>query len=122
MQEPFDENPTEILFDGESLLRRMMGDRQLARSVIGGFLERAPSQLTALRTRLMEADAVGARLQAHQLKGAAATVAAGGLSAIALAIERECAAGQLNRCFGLLPRAAGELERFKKTLAQTGWA
>jgi HPt (histidine-containing phosphotransfer) domain-containing protein len=93
-----------------------MGDRQLAGTVLKGFLEDVPSQLNNLRARIEEADAPGARLQAHALKGAAATVAAEGLRAIALAMEQAGAAGQLDRCGELLPRAVEEFERFKSTL------
>ena len=84
-------------------------------------MQDVPSQLNNLRARLDEADAPGARLQAHALKGAAATVAAEGLRAIALAMERAGAAGQLDRCGELLPRAVEEFERFKSTLERAGW-
>jgi HPt (histidine-containing phosphotransfer) domain-containing protein len=60
-------------------------------------------------------------LQAHALKGAAATVSAEGLHAVALAIEQAGAAGQLDRCGELLPRAAEELERFESALKRAGW-
>ena len=60
-------------------------------------------------------------LQAHALKGAAATVSAEGLRAIALAMERAGAAGQLDQCGELLPRAVEEFERFKSALEQAGW-
>ena len=53
-----------------------MGDRQLASMVIKKFLESTPAQLNNLRARLAEADVSGARSQAHQIKGAAATVVA----------------------------------------------
>ena len=59
--------------------------------------------------------------QAHTLKGAAATVAAEGLQALALAMERAGTAGQLDRCGELLPRAVEEFERFKSTLERAGW-
>jgi PAS domain S-box-containing protein len=109
------------VFDEEALLRRLRGDRQLAATVLAGFLQNVPSQLHNLRSRIDEADAPGARLHAHSLKGAAATVGAEGLRAMALAMERAGAAGDLDRCAELLPRAAGELERFKNTLARAGW-
>ena len=41
--------------------------------------------------------------------------------AIALAIERAGAAGQLDPCGELLPRAVEEFERFKSTLERAGW-
>ena len=113
--------PATAVFNVEALLRRLMGDRQLAGIVLKGFLQDVPSQLNNLRARLDEADAPGARLQAHALKGAAATVAAEGLRAIALAIERAGAAGQLDPCGELLPRAVEEFERFKGTLERAGW-
>ena len=111
--------PPKAIFDADALLRRLMGDRQLASAVIKGFLDGAPAQLNNLGARLAEADAAGARSQAHQIGGAAATVAAEGLRAIAMAIEREGDAGQLDRCRDLLPRAVEEFERFRDVLA--GW-
>jgi HPt (histidine-containing phosphotransfer) domain-containing protein len=105
----------------EALLRRMMGDRQLAGIAVTHFLRDGPSQLSKLRARLEAADAPGTRVQAHTLKGAAATASAEGLQALALAIERAGAAGQLDRCGELLPRAIVEFEQFKSALEQAGW-
>jgi HPt (histidine-containing phosphotransfer) domain-containing protein len=99
-----------------------MGDRHLAGIVLGGFLEDVPSQLNNLRKRLNEADAQGFRSQAHALKGAAATVGAEDLHAIALALERAGTAGQLDRCGEMLPGAVEEFERFKGALKRAGWA
>jgi hypothetical protein len=48
-------------------------------------------------------------------------VAAESLQALALALERAGAAGQLDRCRELLPRAAEEFERFRSTLEIAGW-
>ncbi|MBZ5620075.1 MAG: PAS domain S-box protein [Acidobacteriia bacterium] len=112
----------DAIFNGEALLRRLMGDRQLAGIVLKAFLQDVPSQLNNLRARLDEADAPGARSHAHALKGAAATVSAEGLHAIARAIERAGTAGQLDLCVELLPRAVEEFERFKSTLERAGWS
>lgn len=76
----------------------------------------APSQLHNLRERLDEADSSGTRVQAHALKGAAATVAAESLRAVALAIEQAGTPGQLDHCGELLPRAVEEFERFKSAV------
>ena len=116
-----DGEPARAVFDGEALLRRLMGDRQLAGAVLSGFLQDAPSRLNDLRVRLEEADAPSARLQAHALKGAAATVAAEGLREIALAMEQTATAGQLDRCGELLPRAVEEFERFNSTVGRIAW-
>jgi CheY-like chemotaxis protein len=109
------------IFDSEALLKRLMGDRPLARIVIAGFLEDFPSQLKQLRKRLAEADAPGARMQAHTLKGSAATVAAGSLCAIAVEMERLAEAGELDQFGKLLPRAVEQFERLKSALEHAGW-
>jgi PAS domain S-box-containing protein len=109
-------------FDAEALLRRLMGDRKMAGIVLKGFLQDVPSQLNHLSTRLAEADAPGVRMQAHALRGASATVAAEGLSAIAGAMERAGSAGHLEQCSELLLQAADEFGRLKNALEHTGWA
>ena len=110
------------LFDEKALLWRLMGDRRLARIVLKGFLEDVPSHLDHLRRRLDGADRAGASSQAHALKGAAATVGAEDLHAVALEMERAGAAGRLDRCGQLLPRAVEEFERFRSALKRAGWA
>jgi HPt (histidine-containing phosphotransfer) domain-containing protein len=119
------EDPTDKLvdaiFDPESLLRRLMGDRQLARIIVNGFLNDVPCQLNNLRKRLAEADAPGVRLQAHALKGAAATVSAASLRAAALEMEQTATAGRLDDCGRLLPRVTVEFERLSSALERTGW-
>ena len=116
------QNEGEPVFNGEDLLDRLMGDRQLAGVVLRGFLDDTPAQLNILRKRLDENDAAGARMQAHTLKGASATVSAERLSADAAAMEQAVIEGQLGRCGELLPRAAGEFERFRSTVERDGWA
>jgi HPt (histidine-containing phosphotransfer) domain-containing protein len=109
------------VFDPEALLKRLKGDRQLAGSIVKGFLEDFQSQLNLLRTRLTEEDEHGARLQAHTLKGSAATVSAGTLCAVAQEMERAAGTGELDRFGELLPRALEEFERFKGTLEHASW-
>jgi CheY-like chemotaxis protein len=109
------------IFDGEVLLQRLMGDRQVAGIVIKGFLEGAPSHLDKLRDRLDEGDVRGAREQAQALKGLAAAVAADGLHRLALAMEEAGNSGQLDHLGELMPRVVEEFERFKSTVERTGW-
>jgi signal transduction histidine kinase/HPt (histidine-containing phosphotransfer) domain-containing protein len=108
-------------FNAEDLLGRLMGDRPLAEIVVQSFLDDAPSQLNSLRGRLDEEDGPGARALAHTLKGAAATVAAEGLYAIALALEQAGKDGRLDRCGQLLPHLVDEFDRFRITVQRTGW-
>jgi HPt (histidine-containing phosphotransfer) domain-containing protein len=103
------------------MLGRLMGDRELAAEIILGFLANAPDQLTQLCARIDEADASGARLQAHALKGAAATVGAETLQAIVAEIEAEAAKSRLERGPDLLIRAVDEFDRFKRSVEEEGW-
>jgi HPt (histidine-containing phosphotransfer) domain-containing protein len=116
-----DRVPPTVVFNEGDLLRRLMGDRQLAGVVVQGFLDEAPSLLSNLRKRLDEEDANGVRSQAHTIRGASATVAAEGLHAIAEQMEMAGKAGQLDRCRELLPRAVEELQRFRSALERAGW-
>jgi HPt (histidine-containing phosphotransfer) domain-containing protein len=98
-----------------------MGDRELARGVLKGFMLDAPSQLKNLSVRLDEVDAPGTLLQAHTLKGSAATVGAEALYAIALTMETSAAGGRLDDCRDLLLGAGNEFDRFKRTVERDGW-
>jgi CheY-like chemotaxis protein/HPt (histidine-containing phosphotransfer) domain-containing protein len=112
---------TQPIFDADALLRRLMGDRQLAGDVLKGFLRDVPFQLNNLRGLVGGADAPGIRSQAHTLRGAAATVAAESLRAIAQAMEQAGTTGRMDHCGELLPRAVEEFERFKQTVERTAW-
>jgi len=113
--------PSAAIFNADSLLRRLMADRELSRTVLQAFLKDAPSQLKQLCARLDESDAPGTQLQAHNLKGAAATVGAEILRDIALAIETDASELRLDRCPELLIRAIDELECFRRTVEHDGW-
>jgi HPt (histidine-containing phosphotransfer) domain-containing protein len=111
----------EAIFDSAALLERLMGDRPLAGAIVQGFVGDVPSQLKTLCERLAAMDGPAVRVQAHALKGAAATVAAGRLRAIALEMERAAGAGELDHAGALLPRVIEEFEQLKTTLAHAGW-
>jgi PAS domain S-box-containing protein len=110
------------VFDGESLLQRLMGDRELAGIVLNVFLGDAPLVLKRLCDALNDSDAGAARLHAHTLKGSAATVSADALRAVALQMETAAAEGRLDLCCELFARAAGEFDRFKMAVEGDGWA
>jgi PAS domain S-box-containing protein len=113
--------PAITVFDADSFLCRLMDDRELAGAVVKGFLADAPLQLKQLIARLDEDDVAGTKMQAHTLKGSAATVSAEALHAVALAMETAASAGQLDRCRDLLTSAIDEFERFKRTVEDDRW-
>ena len=112
--------PATAVFNSDALLRRLMGDRELAGVVLEGFIEDAPTQLAQLSVLLEATDSPGIRLQAHALKGAAATVGAEALQAIAKAMEMDASEGRLDRGAELLVRAMEEFERFRSEVVRDG--
>jgi CheY-like chemotaxis protein/HPt (histidine-containing phosphotransfer) domain-containing protein/anti-sigma regulatory factor (Ser/Thr protein kinase) len=112
---------SEIIFDQEALLRRLMGDRELASAVLGEFLLDAPSQLKQLCILIDNGDAPGTRRQAHTLKGTAATVAAEALRAVALTMETAANASQLDQCRNLVSQAIEEFKHFYSKAQAGGW-
>jgi PAS domain S-box-containing protein len=112
---------TAVAFNQDALLRRLMGDRRLAGAALQSFLADCPLRLHRLRQRIAAADGSGVRSLAHALKGGAASVAAEALHGLAEAIEQAGAAGEVERCCALLPRAAEEFERFRSALKNAGW-
>ncbi len=112
---------TSSVFDPETLLARLMGDKKLAAKLLAGFLEDAPRQLSALKSRLEAGDAEGARLLAHTLKGAAATVSAAALQALCRDLQEAASSGELSRAMVLLPQLEEQLGRLKDAIKQSTW-
>jgi CheY-like chemotaxis protein/HPt (histidine-containing phosphotransfer) domain-containing protein len=102
--EPFGGLP---VFDRQALIARLMGDEELARTIIAGFLEDVPKRILALRGHLDRGDAESAGGQAHAIKGAAANVGGVALSAVASEIEESGKAGRREELASLVP----EMER-----------
>lgn len=101
-------------FDRTELLDRLMGDEELARKVIDGFLKDIPRQIGALRDFLSRGETGRAGDQAHQIKGAAAGISAVALSHIARDMESAGREGNRNRLTGLMD----ELEQAFETLQE----
>ncbi|MCP4688412.1 MAG: response regulator, partial [Desulfobacterales bacterium] len=72
------------ILDREGLLRRMMGDEDLAGEIFVDFLEHAPGMIASVREVMEKGAALLLRSQAHSLKGAAANVGAPALQEAAL--------------------------------------
>jgi HPt (histidine-containing phosphotransfer) domain-containing protein len=111
----------EGVLDEKGLLQRLMGDRDLGRALVAGFLEDFPQQMLALKECVSAKDLTVILRRAHGLKGAAATLGANLLRDAALAMEQAGKAGDLNQASQMLPRLDGEFERLKAVLGCSGW-
>ena len=92
---PMPDSPLPVVFDRTAMLERLMGDENLAREVVGEFLNDIPRQIECLKGCLGAADAPSAWRQAHLLKGAAAAVGGDALHALALEMGNWGKAGNL---------------------------
>jgi CheY-like chemotaxis protein/HPt (histidine-containing phosphotransfer) domain-containing protein len=114
--------PADAVFDGQSLLRRLAGNRQLAGRLVAAFLSDTPTQLALLRQQLERHDTAAAGIHAHRLKGAAALLSAAALRGAAFEAEQAANQGSLERLAQLLPAVESEFERLRQTLSGVEWA
>jgi PAS domain S-box-containing protein len=117
-----DSRPSAEVFREKELVARLSGDDVLARTIVGGFLSDAPTQLQKMKQLVEQGDARGVGMQAHMLKGAAATVSAPGLHELARQIQQVASDGELSRVAALLRSVEEEFGRLKAALNQSGWA
>ncbi|GAB6095626.1 hypothetical protein JCM14469_18780 [Desulfatiferula olefinivorans] len=95
------------VWDKETMLERLMGDEDLARTIISGFIGDIPNQIQKLDQFIENGDIQGVERQAHTIKGAAANVGGDALHEIALAVEKAGNAGNLDA-------AGASMEELKK--------
>jgi len=113
LSEPDD--PLEI-FDRNAFVYRMMGDEDLAKIIITGFLEDMPAQITILRDLVQQNQVQQARAQAHKIKGAAANITAMALHDSALAMENAGNAGDVTQLNRLLPQLENRFNQLREIL------
>jgi len=104
------------VFDRAGMLARLMGDEDLARMVVSGFLEDVPRQIEALRSYLGAGDAAGAFRQAHTMKGASANVGGEALRAAALEMEKAGRPATLKPSRPVCPTSSPSLPRLKEAM------
>jgi len=74
-------------WDIRGMLERMMGDKDLAKMIVEGFIGDVPKQIQSMKNYVGNKDIVGCERQAHTIKGAAANVGGRALSALANEME-----------------------------------
>jgi|GEM_PF-1775706 len=78
---------SEVIYDPEGVMVRLMGDVELARKIVSVFLSDTPAQLNALEQAMQLNDPGKIEQGAHRIKGSAANVGLMRFSAIACALE-----------------------------------
>lgn len=82
-----DDDQELMVLNVDCSLRRMAGDTELLCLLIDTFLEDAPHKVQRLRTAVINGDWPTAAAEAHAMKGAAATVGAERITALARYME-----------------------------------
>ena len=106
------------IFDKAAIMRRLMDDEELARTLVQDFLQDIPMQTQRLKGFLDTADLPAARRLAHSIKGAAANLGGERLQAAAFELENACQAGNLDAVKGLMQELQTQLERFQEAVEE----
>jgi PAS domain S-box-containing protein len=91
------------IFDHDDFMERMMGDSDLARVILDGFLENAPKLLDEIRGHIRDEDTGKAGMAAHSLKGSAANMSAQRVLEIVHEMEQAGKAADIATLRTLLP-------------------
>ncbi|MCX6560185.1 MAG: PAS domain S-box protein [Candidatus Aminicenantes bacterium] len=106
------------VFDRPALKARLMGDADLVKAIIAGFLEDMPKQIQALKGLLERRDAEAAGRQAHTIKGAAANAGGLALSAAAGKMEQAGRAGEWEAIASLVPELEMQFDRLDTAMRE----
>ena len=111
-----------MVFDRAGVMRRLEGDRELARVVMEVFLDDVPRQFERLKDLVASGDAQGAGRQAHSVKGAAANVGGERMRRVALDMEKAADAGNLTGVNTRMGELEAEFRLLKDALEQESFA
>ena len=103
-------------FNQEDLLERLMGDEDLARQLIRGFVDDMPRQLAALAEAVSNNDASRYRLVAHSIKGAAGNVGGSEVQKTAAKLEQDGSIGDLSGAAAGLRELWANFERARPAM------
>ncbi|HEX3997103.1 MAG TPA: Hpt domain-containing protein [Pirellulales bacterium] len=105
-------------FNLEATLKRLDGDRELFRELIGFFFEDSPTVYEQLQASMRDGNPAAVERAAHSLKGLAANVGSGPASLVAARIEDNARNKDLKGAGESLPELHCELARLKAALEQ----
>ncbi len=112
------EEKTIIVFDSSDILARLMGDRDLVKDVLAGYVEDMPRRFARLHEALEKDDAPLVRRHAHTIKGASANIGAYALRDLAAHMEKSVQAGDMETVSRLFPQLDEQLEIFQARIKE----
>ena len=99
-------------FAYDDFLDLLMGDDELADSLLAMFVANTPDDIAKLKQTLVRGDAEQVRAAAHSIKGAAANLCATAVNAAAYAIEQAARRGDLAGAAVLLAKLESAWQKF----------
>lgn len=108
--------PKDHIFDKDSFLDRLLGDEDLAKVIVKGFIEDSQCQIGTIKEAFDNKDTVVIHRQAHSLKGAAANMSATALKELAYQIEIAGEKEDLSKTALLIPKLDEQFEVLKNNL------
>jgi HPt (histidine-containing phosphotransfer) domain-containing protein len=105
------------VFDRASLLRRVGGDEELLKVIVGVFVDDAPASVRRMQAAFDGNDVTALHLAAHALKGASATISAEALRTAADSLEQLAAGSRTAPCAPCLAAVQHELDLLMPVLA-----
>jgi two-component system, sensor histidine kinase and response regulator len=109
--------PIDNIFDKNSFLERLLGDEDLAKEIIEGFIEDSLCQIGMIKEAFDNKDTDVIHRQAHALKGAAANISATALKELLYQIEIAGKTKDLTKVASLIPKLDEQFEVLKKSLS-----
>jgi len=105
------------VFNETALLERLLGDKKLARSIVGLFVDEFPRQLESLKECVNSGDVSGASTQAHAIKGASINVGGEWVAAVTDRIEKAVETGNLSKAEDEIAELETRFDNMREAMA-----
>ena len=109
------------VFDEAGLLMRHNGNKSLVEEITRLFAAKAPGYIAAIRESLLNGDSSSVRHRAHSLKGAAATLGADRVAALASELAELGKINRLENADQAMQQLTKEFECLLTALTDRGW-
>jgi len=104
------------IFDSSELLDRVMGDEELAASIVKIFLADTPNEIAKLQEAIEKGDIKEVADNAHKIKGASAIIGNAALKQVAEDIEFCGKNGDIENATALMPTVRTLFNLFKQEI------
>ncbi len=107
-----------IIFDVDSLMERISGDKDFFDELVKLFIDDTPKHFASIRNAFKNKDAEKIQHIAHTIKGSAGNFGASSLQKVALSLEQTAKTGDFNKIGHLIDVVEMEFEILKKEISK----